>query len=406
MLISFQNSYGRPDEVIAAETLANHIRCNNSFVQAVFQAQFRSSLTCPRCHKQSNTFDPFHCISVQLPQLVQRPVFVTVVYQSQHPKQVKLGLTVDPGASMVALKEQLHLDTGIALDRILLTEITETGFSRVFCDSHPLSAIKESDPIYCIETPKLPETTAVSVPNNKDKQAKIVLCILNVKRREEGDGEPVQSDKAVVKESDLDRFGTPLCLQVHRDISYAELQRLLLKEMASVLKSEVFKFETPVKEMYKIRLQDPSADPDTYLEPNVAHPLFTEMIDLALSVVPNDAGPVHVKLLLEWKQPERFFSDMADPTLEHASVAQLKEKNKDGVIPSLTLEECLDHYTKAETLSTEDAWRCPQCQKYLPVVKTLGMWSLPDILVSGNCHIANEVVDGWRLFGGQMARGY
>lgn len=64
--------------MIAAETLANHIRCNNSFVQAVFQAQFRSSLSCPRCHKQSNTFDPFHCISVQLPQLVQQVVFVTV----------------------------------------------------------------------------------------------------------------------------------------------------------------------------------------------------------------------------------------------------------------------------------------------------------------------------------------
>lgn len=395
--------------MIAAETLANHIRCNNSFVQAVFQAQFRSSLTCPRCHKQSNTFDPFHCISVQLPQLVQRPVFVTVVYTSQHPKQVKLGLTVDPGASIIALKEQLHLDTGIAMDRILLVEITETGFSRVFCDSHPLSSIKDTDPIYCVETPKVPETTTtsgVSGSTAKDKQAKIVLCILNVRRKaakkedvEEKNGDDKSdsvkeerdekskkaSDKPVDKVTtgeDLERFGTPLCLQVNRDISYAELQRLLLKEMASVLKSEVFTFETPVKELYKIRLQDPSADPDTYLQPTVAHPLFTEMIDLALSVVPSDGGPAHVKLLLEWAQPEKFFSDMADPTLEHASVAQLKEKNKEGRIPSLSLEQCLDHYTKAETLSTEDAWRCPHCQKYLPVVKTLGMWSLPDILVS------------------------
>lgn len=48
---------------------------------------------------------------------------------------------------------------------------------------------------------------------------------------------------------------------------------------------------------------------------------------------------------------------------------------------ALTLEQCLEHYTKAETLSAEDAWRCPHCQKYLPVVKTLGLWSLPDILV-------------------------
>lgn len=47
----------------------------------------------------------------------------------------------------------------------------------------------------------------------------------------------------------------------------------------------------------------------------------------------------------------------------------------------LTLEECLRHYTKAETLTMDDAWRCPHCQQYLPVVKTLDIWSLPDILI-------------------------
>lgn len=77
--VFFQNTAGRPDEVVAAETLANHVRCNSSFVQAVFQAQFRSSLACPRCHRQSNTFDPFHCISVQLPHLADRPLLVTVI---------------------------------------------------------------------------------------------------------------------------------------------------------------------------------------------------------------------------------------------------------------------------------------------------------------------------------------
>lgn len=292
---------------------------------------------------------------------------------------------------MLALKEQLHLDTGIAMERILLTEITESGFSRVFCDSHPISAIKETDPIYCIETPRVPETSSnatnasATVASKQEKQVKIVVCILNVKRgkskEQEKEGKESSTEEKPSTNSEVERFGTPLCLQVNRDISYAELQRLLLKEMASVLKSEVFAFETPVKEMYKIRLQDPSADPDTYLEATVEHPLFTEMIDLALSVVPSDAGPAHVKLQLEWADPERFFSDMSDPTVEHASVAQLKE-NKTGLNPSLTLEHCLDHYTKAETLSAEDAWRCPHCQKYLPVVKTLGMWSLPDILVS------------------------
>ena len=54
------------------------------------------------------------------------------------------------------------------------------------------------------------------------------------------------------------------------------------------------------------------------------HPLFTEMIDLALSIVPTDGGPAHIKLLLEWEEPEKYFSDLTDPFVEHESVSQLK----------------------------------------------------------------------------------
>lgn len=73
---------------MAAETLANHVRCNESFIHDVFQAQFKSSLTCPRCMRQSNTFDPFLCISIPVPQCYSMPIFVTVIYTSQQPRDV------------------------------------------------------------------------------------------------------------------------------------------------------------------------------------------------------------------------------------------------------------------------------------------------------------------------------
>lgn len=87
----FQNSFGRPDDVVARETLENHVRQNDSFVLAVFQAQFRSSLTCPRCLRQSNTFDPFLCVSVPVPQEQPRPLYVTILYTSQQPRQVSVS---------------------------------------------------------------------------------------------------------------------------------------------------------------------------------------------------------------------------------------------------------------------------------------------------------------------------
>lgn len=107
-----------------------------------------------------------------------------------------------------------------------------------------------------------------------------------------------------------------------------------------------------------------------------------ECVDQALALCSEDAGPAHVKLVLEWSAETKasIIADDKDLIEEHASVKQLKTQSLQGGYP-LTLEDCLNHYTKAETLSVEDAWRCPHCQQYLPVVKTLDVWSLPDILV-------------------------
>ncbi|XP_062128743.1 uncharacterized protein LOC133840732 isoform X1 [Drosophila sulfurigaster albostrigata] len=393
---SIKNSYGRSDEIIAAETLANHIRCNNSFVQAVFQAQFRSSLTCPRCQKQSNTFDPFHCISVQLPQLTQLTIFVTVVYMKQQPRQVKMGLRVPAGSPIVALREQLQ-DTGIPASRMVLVDLNAEGFTRVFYDTQPVETLSSVENIYCIEVPEVSPTptpkvasieatpataaekpavataaattTTAAAPHSAD----LLLLVANVHRKPAGEG-----DASAV----CTRFGAPFSMKAPRDCSYQDLQKRMLREMSALLKPEVFSYATPLTDMFKIRLQDPSADPDTYLE-QVEHPLLTEMIDMALSVLSSEAGPTHIKLLLEWSAPETHFVNVesdADAIVEHESVARLSaSKPKDTA--ALTLEQCLEHYTKAETLSAEDAWRCPHCQQYLPVVKTLGLWSLPDILV-------------------------
>lgn len=382
---SLKNSYGRSDEVIAAETLANHIRCNNSFVQAVFQAQFRSSLTCPRCEKQSNTFDPFHCISVQLPQLTQQTIFVTVVYMTRLPRQVRMGLRVPAGSPIVALREQLQADTGIEGSRMVLVDLNAEGFTRVFYDTQPVETLSSIETIYCIEVPaatpvakaatpsetgdKSAPTAVTPSPAAAQSQADLLLLVANVYRAKDG--------------ADITRFGAPFSMKAPRDCSYQDLQKRMLREMAPLLKPEVFSYATPLAEMFRIRLQDPSADPDTYLE-QVEHPLLTEMIDMALSVLSSEAGPQHIKLLLEWSSPEAHFiskqQDTEEAVVEHESVARLSA-SKPSDTAALTLEQCLEHYTKAETLSAEDAWRCPHCQQYLPVVKTLGLWSLPDILV-------------------------
>jgi ubiquitin carboxyl-terminal hydrolase 31 len=268
-----------------------------------------------------------------------------------------MGLRIPSGSTVMALREQLHTDTNIPTNRIIIAEMNEAGFNRVLCDAESMATITDSaSSLYCIEVPETP-----------DDSSGLTLCLMNVKK----------CDKTATTKA----FGAPFCIQVNRDISHVELQKLILKHMAIQLKPETFAYTTPIGQMFKLNLQDPTCDPDTYLEPTVEHPLFTEIIDNALIILSPDAGPAHVKLHLEWTEPEKFFISPStmDEFVEHESVSKLKENMPNET--TLTLEQCLEHYTRAETLSTEDAWRCPQCKEYLPVVKTLGLWSLPDVLI-------------------------
>ena len=167
----------------------------------VFQAQFHSSLTCPACRRQSKTFDPFLCVTLPIPQKQLLPVYVTVLYIDQSPRQVKLGLTIGAHETIGDLRKILSKDTGIELGQLLLTEIDDLTFRRTFQDSQPVSVLKTpstdkkkettSAHLYCIELPKHMEAS-------EGDGAFIMLTWINV-----------------LKEGPIERrFGSPYTIQV------------------------------------------------------------------------------------------------------------------------------------------------------------------------------------------------
>lgn len=83
-------------------------------------------------------------------------------------------------------------------------------------DNQPISVLRESDPLYCVELP------AAKEPCEEDG-AFILLCWINV----------------LVEEHSQTRFGSPYTMQVARETSFEDLQKLLLKEMASIVDHRV-----------------------------------------------------------------------------------------------------------------------------------------------------------------------
>ena len=58
-----------------------------------------------------------------------------------------------------------------------------------------------------------------------------------------------------------------------------------------------------------------------------------------------------------------------------------REAAKAAKKKSISLQDCLDEFTKEEKLGEDDLWYCPRCKKHQQATKRFDIWSVPDILV-------------------------
>jgi ubiquitin carboxyl-terminal hydrolase 4/11/15 len=92
-------------------------------------------------------------------------------------------------------------------------------------------------------------------------------------------------------------------------------------------------------------------------------------------------------IFVEWSRDnfdEFFESQRANllyhlETVEDPAIAKDAEKKRAG--RSISLDDCLDEFSKEETLGQDDLWYCPQCKKHQAATKKLDIYKAPDILV-------------------------
>ncbi|XP_028989370.1 ubiquitin carboxyl-terminal hydrolase 31-like [Betta splendens] len=369
-----------------------------SFVQELFQAQYRSSLTCPHCQKQSNTFDPFLCISLPIPVPHTRPLYVTVVYQGKCSHCMRVGVAVPLSGTVSRLRQAVAQETKIPAQQIVLTEMYYDGFHRSFCDDDDdLEIIQESDSIFAFETPELfrPEqirskrggsphanlnqnnlkygtdnnriptqiqepTTPPQSPNKNSGQAeKIVLLVCN---------------RACAGQQGR-RFGNPFILYLERTVTWDVLQKEILEKMRHLLRPGVFVQVGP------FTLRVVGVVGITYLLPQEEQPLCHPSVERAFKSC-GPGGPPHVKIVVEWDKETKdyLFKRTEDEYIPDAeSVRQAKEQHLQP--QTCSLAQCFQLYTKEEQLAPDDAWRCPHCKQLQQGSIKLSLWTLPDILI-------------------------
>lgn len=99
---------------LARRAWSDYTDANQSIITSTFSAQLHSTLRCNQCKQESKTFEPYLLLSLPIPQKIIKPVFITVVFLNQSPKQLKIGLCL-PVTNTVkdvreAIAQQSNLD--------------------------------------------------------------------------------------------------------------------------------------------------------------------------------------------------------------------------------------------------------------------------------------------------------
>ncbi|KAF7225678.1 ubiquitin carboxyl-terminal hydrolase 31 [Nothobranchius furzeri] len=389
-----------------------------SFVQELFQAQYRSSLTCPHCQKQSNTFDPFLCISLPIPLPHTRPLYVTVVYQGKYSHCMRIGVAVPLKSTVYRLRDAVSRETKIPLDQFVLTEMYYDGFHRSFCDDDDdLNIIQESDSIFAFETPE-----TFKLENIRTKRGSL-LANLNHNSFQYGTeisrtpsfmqgavtpvtGSPNKNlgpEKMILLVCNractghqAKRFGLPFVLYMERTVTWDALQKEILEKMRHLLRPGVYIQVGP----FSLRVVGVVGI--TYLLPQDERPLCHPTVERAYKSC-GQGGPPHVKIVVEWDKETKdyLFGHTEEEYIPDAESVYL-HRQQHHQPQACSLAQCLQLYTKEEQLAPDDAWRCPHCKQLQQGRIKLSLWTLPDVLI---LHLKRFRQEGdWRVKMQNMVR--
>ncbi|KAL2803832.1 ubiquitin carboxyl-terminal hydrolase 4 isoform a, partial [Daubentonia madagascariensis] len=394
-------------KVVAKEAWKNHRLRNDSVIVDTFHGLFKSTLVCPECAKVSVTFDPFCYLTLPLPLKKDRVMEVFLVPADPHCRPTQYRVTVPLMGVVSDLCEALSRLSGIAAENMVVTDVYNHRFYKIFQVDEGLNYIMPRDDIFVYEV------CSTSVDGSE--------CVtLPVYFRERKSRSSSTSSGAVL-------YGQPLLVSVPKHkLTLESLYQTVCDRISRYIKQPLpdesgssplepgacngsrgscegdDEEEMEHQEEGKEQLSEaegsgedePGSDPSETIQKKVkGQPcpkrLFTFSLVNSYGTADINSLATDGKLLklnsrstlaIDWDSETRslYYDEQESETYEkHVSMLQPQKKKKTAV----ALRDCIELFTTMETLGEHDPWYCPTCKKHQQATKKFDLWSLPKILV-------------------------
>ncbi|XP_053455114.1 ubiquitin carboxyl-terminal hydrolase 4 isoform X2 [Nycticebus coucang] len=405
--LELKDADGRPDAVVAKEAWENHRLRNDSVIVDTFHGLFKSTLVCPECAKVSVTFDPFCYLTLPLPLKKDRVMEVFLVPADPHCRPTQYRVTVPLIGAVSDLCEALSRLSGIAVENMVVTDVYNHRFHKIFQMDEGLNHIMPRDDIFVYEVCSISMDGAECVT-------------LPVYFRERKSRASSTSSGAVL-------YGQPLLISVPKHkLTLQSLYRIVCDRISRYMKKPLpdesggtplepgacngsrssceGEDEEEMEHQEDGREQlseaqgsgedEPGSDPSEITQKRVKgqpcpKSLFTFSLVNSYGTADINSLPTDGKLLklnsrstlaIDWDSETRslYYDEQESEIYEkHVSMLQPQKKKKTTV----ALRDCIELFTTMETLGEHDPWYCPNCKKHQQATKKFDLWSLPKILV-------------------------
>ncbi|CAF1436249.1 unnamed protein product [Rotaria sp. Silwood1] len=378
--ISSQSSSSIASSELAHRAWLEYIDANQSIITSTFSAQLHSTLRCNQCKQESKTFEPYLLLSLPIPQKIIKPVFITVVFLNQSPKQLQIGLCLPVTNTVKDVREAIAQQSNLDPNDLVLIEIQQhNGFSQVFHDTEPISRLTHD--VYAIQFPSSNSESIEHITSSTENSSLsyINLLVLNRVRYNTGRTE---------------RFGAPIVVRVPRQSNYRTLQLSIIKAQRSLIRDEVMEyaqdyvvFQLTLIDQYQSTLFG-TLKQEYSISHDVQWPLYLEKILEILDAYDGPGiGPSHIQVYANWH--EKFVGEFLskwpygdDKPDIHQSVAQARATLHQPSSSLISLADCFSLFTQSESLNYDDAWMCTHCRrKENGTVKHLKIWTTPYVLI-------------------------
>ncbi|KHN82214.1 Ubiquitin carboxyl-terminal hydrolase 31 [Toxocara canis] len=345
---------------VAECTRNNHLQAHCSIIVILFTAQFRSSIHCQRCHMEALRFDPYMCVSLQVPQELRRPLYVTVAHASSKPiRLVRYGIFVDRSGRLSDVNECISAAVKIPTNRLVMCELNGKGF----CTLMPTWAHVErlrSNSVTAVEIPQPSQLTYLE----PTELVQVIFLIAEV--------------YTPFEHKTKQRFPQPFACVLPRQSSFDEICAELFSAMRSVLRESLGEhLRSALAEFVNCRICVASGcEPCEELNHLVSMPFYTEVVERAITAnqMISETNMAILQLCVEVTQS--FMLAFMVPQPEQVLVDQSSDILRESSQSTpLTLTECLD-FSSPECIE----WKCENCGMN-EGEKILKFRSLPPVLV-------------------------